>query len=207
MMDSILSAATQPPGRLVVLRFWLIADGRSMRRSIVAVNIRRVSGPAQVCNFFEAALTAGRLCLPKLTTLVLYVDTEIKWLDFFPEPEELACEALGKLVEAGVLPALAQAMPSPPCGSPLLSSTYAFGELQPAQFFLCAAVSPQVCACRRLCCTIRCTHAGAQTRSGSAHNAGSPLVSRCLPGSPEKSATMATAASNVPCASPSPGAL
>lgn len=40
-------------------------------------------------------------------------DADAPGEDLYPEPEDLACHALGRLVGAGVLPDLVQVMPSP----------------------------------------------------------------------------------------------
>ena len=67
-----------------------------------------VTRSAQAWDFFQAALDTPQLCLPKLAHIALYLD----WDDGVRQLEDSAqdvSDALGKLVAAGILPALTQA--------------------------------------------------------------------------------------------------
>ena len=84
-----------------------------------------VSGPAQVIGYLQAAQRAGPLCLARLANVALYLgytndgdeeDPPGFRLGAAVAPEQGAqrvCNALGKLVAADVLPALAQAVLRP----------------------------------------------------------------------------------------------
>lgn len=63
---------------------------------------------AQVSRFFEEALDTMP-CLPMLADMALYLE----WDYSIERSAQAVCAALGKLVAAGVLPALRQACPSP----------------------------------------------------------------------------------------------
>ncbi len=71
---------------------------------------------AQVCRFFEAALEAEQLVLPKLANIVLYLDLECGVEDS-EQSAQGVCVALGKLKAAGILPALSQARRFPRTGA------------------------------------------------------------------------------------------
>lgn len=86
------------------------------------VEARQLEWRAQVCFFLVAADRAGH-CLPKLASMALYSEPGAGGDEFFnvrtPPPTSSpgaqgVCDALGRLVTAGILPALTQARIAPP---------------------------------------------------------------------------------------------
>ena len=93
---------------------------------------------AQVCRLIEGGLLAVPLCLPKLATIALYLEPDHP--DQQPAfhvgvslaPEQGAqgvCNALGRLVAADVLPALAQARVSLSVFSAVITYGVAEGDV------------------------------------------------------------------------------
>ena len=107
-----------------------------------------------MCRFLEAALLGGqRLCLPKLASIALYLDIVEGPYTEHPEfhvgvplaPEQGAqgvCNALGRLVAAGVLPGLRQACPFPHATHPTVACN--FWEVKPAMRIVQVLLEPCV---------------------------------------------------------------
>ena len=84
-----------------------------------------MGGPAQICSLLEVGLREAPLA--RLTSVALYMELGCEYGPEYTNPHfvfghpyapkedaQSVCDALGRLVVAGVLPALAQVVSAPP---------------------------------------------------------------------------------------------